>query len=193
MSVKEQTKTNLKEAFWKLYKEKSLNKISIKEITDIAGYNRGTFYNYYKDVHDIFNEIKLSLMPSEEYIASVLKSMENNRWDEIIDTSYSPEEGEDREKILLLFGPNGDPDFMHEYKRDIRLKITNHVDDLSIDKMNKLEYMLEFMLSGMLSVTMLWVENDENMLESDLEQLFSGIMEDGLKQIFTDILSKDNL
>lgn len=155
MSVKEQTKTNLKEAFWKLYKEKSLNKISIKEITDIAGYNRGTFYNYYKDVHDIFNEIKLSLMPSEEYIESVLKSMENNRWDEIIDTSYSPEEGEDREKILLLFGPNGDPDFMHEYKRDIRLKITNHVDDLSIDKMNKLEYMLEFMLSGMLSVTML--------------------------------------
>lgn len=134
----------------------------------------------------------MNLMPTEEYIVSVLKSMENNRWDEIIDTSSSPEEDENREKILLLFGPNGDPDFMHEYKRDIRLKITNYVEDLSINKMNKLEYMLEFMLSGMLSVTMLWVENDENMSEHELEKLFSEVMENGLKQVFTDILSKSD-
>lgn len=54
--VTEQTKTNLRTAFWELYKEKPIEKITIKEITDAAGYNRGTFYLYYKDVYDLFTQ-----------------------------------------------------------------------------------------------------------------------------------------
>ena len=37
--VTEQTKANLRTAFWSLYKEKAIEKITIKEITDAAGYN----------------------------------------------------------------------------------------------------------------------------------------------------------
>lgn len=60
--ITEQTKANLKDAFWKLYTEKPIEKISIKEITDLAGYNRGTFYLYYKDVYDIFSQIEDELL-----------------------------------------------------------------------------------------------------------------------------------
>jgi AcrR family transcriptional regulator len=193
MNVKERTKLNLKDAFWKHYREKPLNKISIKEITDTAGYNRGTFYNYYKDVYDMFEEIKHSLMPSEQLIASVLIRVKNNEWDKIINMEFSGDIDEDyREKTLLLFGPNGDPDFIHEYKRDIREKIAKQVDELGPKEKIKLEYILEFMLSGLLSVTMLWVENDENLPEKELEQLFSEIVENGLNRVFTDVLSDNN-
>ena len=57
-----QTKRNLQDAFWALYAEKPIAKISIKEITDRAGYNRGTFYLYYKDVYDILGRIEQELL-----------------------------------------------------------------------------------------------------------------------------------
>ncbi len=60
--ITEQTKANLKAAFWKLYTEKPIEKISIKQITDLAGYNRGTFYLYYEDVYDIFHQIEEELL-----------------------------------------------------------------------------------------------------------------------------------
>jgi AcrR family transcriptional regulator len=37
---KAQTKSNLMEAFWTLYKKYAFEKISIKDITELAGYNR---------------------------------------------------------------------------------------------------------------------------------------------------------
>ena len=47
----------LKDAFWKLYAEKDISKIRIAEITDLAGYNRGVFYSYYKNIYEMFDAI----------------------------------------------------------------------------------------------------------------------------------------
>ena len=43
-TVSETTKATLKDAFWELYQKKSIEQISVREITDRAGYTRGTFY-----------------------------------------------------------------------------------------------------------------------------------------------------
>ena len=51
--VTEQTKKNIVQAFWKLFKEKSIEQITVKEISAIAGYNRSTFYVYFTSVRDI--------------------------------------------------------------------------------------------------------------------------------------------
>lgn len=47
------TRENLIEAFWELYKDKPIEKITVKEITNRAGYNRGTFYAYFKDTYEV--------------------------------------------------------------------------------------------------------------------------------------------
>ncbi|QNO15346.1 TetR/AcrR family transcriptional regulator [Alkalicella caledoniensis] len=59
-----QTKQNLMDAFWNLYCEKRIEKITVKEITNKAGYNRGTFYEYFTDVYNVLDEIENSLIPS---------------------------------------------------------------------------------------------------------------------------------
>ena len=56
--VTDQTRTNLREAFWELYAEKSIEKITVREITDRAGYNRATFYLYYRDVYDVLEQVE---------------------------------------------------------------------------------------------------------------------------------------
>ena len=50
--VTEQTRANLTRAFWELFLEKPVEKITVREIAERAGYNRATFYLYYRDVYD---------------------------------------------------------------------------------------------------------------------------------------------
>lgn len=57
------TKEKLKNAFWYLYQTRPIETISIKEITDAAGVNRGTFYLYYKDIYDILHQIEERIFP----------------------------------------------------------------------------------------------------------------------------------
>jgi len=47
-----QTRENLMQAFWSLYRQKKIDTISIKEITATAGYHRSTFYEYFVDIYD---------------------------------------------------------------------------------------------------------------------------------------------
>ncbi len=65
-SVKNQTKHNFMQAFLDLYLSSNSEKISVKSITEKAGYNRGTFYNYFNDVDDLKAAIENELIPGEE-------------------------------------------------------------------------------------------------------------------------------
>ena len=79
------TRENLIEAFWELYKDKPIEKITVKEITNRAGYNRGTFYAYFKDTYEVLKEIKESIMPSKDMIIYPIQRLERKE-DLIFDT-----------------------------------------------------------------------------------------------------------
>ena len=66
-----QTRENLIEAFWSLYCENRIETITVKEISNRAGYNRGTFYEYFSDVYDVLGEIEKSLIPSLDELPPV--------------------------------------------------------------------------------------------------------------------------
>lgn len=57
------TKQDLIDAFWYFYCNKRIEKITIKEITLKAGYNRSTFYEYFIDIYDVLEQIESSLIP----------------------------------------------------------------------------------------------------------------------------------
>lgn len=56
------TKQGIQEALTELLEKKSIDKISVKEITDIAGINRGTFYLHYVDKYDLMEKSINQLM-----------------------------------------------------------------------------------------------------------------------------------
>ena len=41
------TRQNIADAFWELYKTKPMEQITVKDVIAKAGYNRGTFYEYF--------------------------------------------------------------------------------------------------------------------------------------------------
>ena len=50
------TKENIIIAFWEIYRGKSINKITIKELMDKAGYHRSVFYTYFKNIYDLLEQ-----------------------------------------------------------------------------------------------------------------------------------------
>ena len=52
------TQRLIREAFTGLLKEKPIQSISIKELCEVAGINRGTFYAHYRDIYDLREKIE---------------------------------------------------------------------------------------------------------------------------------------
>ena len=67
------SQTVIQEAFLNILDEKSLDSITVTEICQTADVNRGTFYKYYKDVPDLFSQIKSS------FFAEIKKTLEENQ------------------------------------------------------------------------------------------------------------------
>ena len=51
---KRNTEQDFISAFWQLYEKKPIEKISINQLCQIAGYNRATFYNHFENIYALF-------------------------------------------------------------------------------------------------------------------------------------------
>jgi len=52
------TKRVLRECLFSLLEEKSIDEITVKELTEAADVNRSTFYFYYNDINDMMMQIQ---------------------------------------------------------------------------------------------------------------------------------------
>mgnify|MGYP002917598254 FL=1 len=60
----------IRKAFMDLLKQKPIQSISIRELCETAGINRGTFYTHYADIYDLMQRIE------EEMLADFEKALE---------------------------------------------------------------------------------------------------------------------
>ncbi|WP_271398583.1 TetR/AcrR family transcriptional regulator [Salinicoccus roseus] len=190
ISRKEETRKNILDAFWSLYVEKPLEKIIVKEITDLAGYNRGTFYTYFSDVYEVLEIQKAAVMPTEDMILDPLKEIRENggKVEESLNgvSDYINEHGD---RIAILLGPEGDPRFPHEMKARVRQIIMNFVHELGIREEIEYEYIIEYHISGMINMYQLWVENGQNLTEHELSALYERVAHIGTLNITNRMLN----
>ena len=72
------TQKVIKEAFWKLLSEKSFSKITVKDIVEICGINRNSFYYHFQDIYDL-----LGYIFREEADATLEKYSVKGDWKEV--------------------------------------------------------------------------------------------------------------
>ncbi len=58
----ERTKRNIVNAFVELRAKKPIEKITVKELTNLACINKATFYRHYKDIYDLSEDIENELI-----------------------------------------------------------------------------------------------------------------------------------
>lgn len=114
---------NLIEAFWRLLAKKDLNRITIKEITDLAGYNRGTFYQYFTDIYALIDGEEERVINAIRELNAPKIAMESP---EQLPTVVMPFIQQNKQQIALLLAKRGNifldklksemyPFFLHSY------------------------------------------------------------------------------
>lgn len=172
-----QTKQNIIDAFWDLYCEKRIEKITVKEISHKAGYNRGTFYEYFTDVYDVLELIENSLIPSLHELPPVTTPSGTigmpldvflNFWN--LNAKY----------YSVLLGDKGDPAFVSKLKNSIKPTIMNVFENHPNIIKVELDYILEYTLSAMIGIMSYWFRKEDKISRDDLFNLIHTLMEEGL-------------
>lgn len=111
------TKKLLREGLTKLMKEKSIKKISVRELSDLVEINRGTFYLHYKDIFDLVEQIENELFEEFESIINQYSSSprSSSPYPVFVDCCRFLENNKDICSALL--GNNGDIDFTLKLKK----------------------------------------------------------------------------
>ena len=175
-----QTRQNLIDAFWLLYCEKKIEKISVKDITSKAGYNRGTFYEYFTDVYDVLEQIENALIPTLEKLPPVTTptsslGMPLDAFFELYKTN--------NKYYSVLLGENGDPAFASKLKNSIKPIIMQIFDDKPNVDSRELDYILEYTLSAMIGIMSYWFKQSDSLTNEDLYSLIKRLMEQGVMSL----------
>lgn len=176
-----QTKQNLIEAFWTLYCEQRIEKITVKDITTKAGYNRGTFYEYFPDVYAVLEEIENSLIPNLEELPPV--SLPTGSLGMPID-SFLVLYKQNEKYYSVLLGDKGDPAFASKLKNAIKPSLMSVFEGKSGVNLKELDYIIEYTLSSMIGIMSYWFKQSEPITGEELFELIHRLMEQGvMKQL----------
>ena len=174
--ITDATRKAFVDAFCALYKVKPMETITIQELTLRAGYNRCTFYQYFKDVYDLLAYLE------DTIIAHIKKNIVANiqRGDLIDNFIFSFTkllEGKQAYIEVLLDNPNSSR-FAHRLKSEM-IPIFMEQFHLSA-KDARTRYILEFYLPAIISIIGYWIHSRRNIPTEELGALIRGLLEEGI-------------
>ena len=60
--ARRRTRERIVNEFWKLYKEKPIEKITVRDVSEASGIHRSTFYQHFQDVYQVLEVIEGELL-----------------------------------------------------------------------------------------------------------------------------------
>ena len=173
--VTAQTRENLLQAFWSLYRQKKIEHITIKDITTKAGYNRSTFYEYFVDIYDVLNQLEDSLLGDLK--EKVLDSLEDGLNQDVIQKLADMYESKG-EYLGILLGESGDPNFAKKIKTVLRSALMN-VFGLPENDM-RASYIFEFGMSGIIGTITHWYHSNKSLPSPEIVRLIRSMLATGI-------------
>lgn len=165
------TKRLLRQALAEIMNEKDFKDITVKEITDRADLNRGTFYFHYTDTYDLRNQIEDELVEElKEAIAEFqpeqaefsLRPMLKKVFDYVLSQKF----------LFRTF-------FRSSSNSGLQNKVMAVVEE-NIDNARSRKYHSRFMSSGVMGCVNLWLENSSEMavdiIVDELDEMFQRIL-----------------
>lgn len=111
---------NINDAFFELRKKKSLNKISVKELSEAAMINKATFYLHYRDIYELSDSLESDLIDriiSEVGSIKNLNTTENFR---LFAQTLSNAVIKNEEEIQVLFSGYENNNFINHFETSLK-------------------------------------------------------------------------
>ncbi len=172
------TRQKLTDAFWQLYREKDVPEIRITDITDLAGYHRGTFYEYFTDIYDLLDQEELALTAQLKSSRDAMHADSSLLFSQII--QFYQASGE---RVSLLFR-HGNMSFVRRMKETLypMFLSANNLEDSG-----KSAVIYEFGINGLLMSFDYWYSHQDRMSLQEFISVLQGIIENGIMQSLAEV------
>lgn len=181
------TKMMIRQSFLSLISERPISKISVTDICNQADLNRGTFYAYYKDPNDLYQQIKESLLEEiETPIESIIDT--SSLYDLLLKVFTSIEQNKDLCTIVL--SNNSDQEFISQILNLVRNKFIGLWHErVPMIPLKTLNYLFTFTANGSMGVLKEWLTND---VKDDTPEMMAALVEQMSSNAFLSYLTGDH-
>ena len=175
------TRRQLRECLITLLKEKKVQDITVRELTDMADLNRGTFYLHYKDVFDLLEKTEAELQEDFNQLvckhdAVDLKQRPSVIFNEIYSLVY-----DNADLIEILLGENGDLNFVNRLKQLIREKcLKDWMEVFRSGNAAAFDAFFSFIVSGCIGLVQYWVQTGLKETPEQMAKLTEHIITKGI-------------
>lgn len=177
------TKMIIRQSFIALISEKPLAKISVTDICSRADINRGTFYAYYTDPSDLFDQIKQELLNElKAPLSSVIESVDS--FDFLVKVFEALKDKKDVSTLILCNA--ADNEFLGFILEFVRGKfVKSWHERLPEISMPSIENVFAFTANGAIGVLRKWlkdnaVETPESMAYQ-IEKMTNSVLQSNLQ------------
>jgi AcrR family transcriptional regulator len=180
---KNRTRQDLVDAFWALYRTKGLERVSVREIVEKAGYNRSTFYEYFPDVPAVLESIESSIVPGPDELPPSVRLPETGGFS--ID-AFLMRYRDHRDYYQVLLGTRGDPAFQGRLKASLKPVLLQAASAGKASDV-ELDFAIELVLSALIGVLAYWIQQEDPVPPDRLVGWIHDALEHGLMKKLRDL------
>ncbi|MGM0215247.1 TetR/AcrR family transcriptional regulator [Enterococcus sp. AZ109] len=164
------TKKMIRQAFLALLSQKELEKITVKEITEAADINRGTFYKYYKDTFDLLQKIEEEVM--NDLLADIqLNSQPMDTW-----LTTLLEKIKNRPEIRILVLGNTKSNFLSPLLEQIKPEAFQQFSQyFPTATQTEMELYLSYFVEGSVGLIIRWLKDFEELNAHEVSKLLLNV------------------
>ena len=162
------TKSLLKSKLYEMLKSESLHNISVKELCELSGINRSTFYKHYKDQYDLFDDFQNDFIERMGACTHSERVKKGNRFP-TTELLYLINEHIELAKLFFLKDPNGNFFTKLMANTDMRESIMVHLDH--VPEKHR-EYYHLYISAGTQDLVCRWLIKDKRESPEFLGEIF---------------------
>lgn len=178
------TQNLLKNGLTDLMKQKPLQKITVKELTDYVNLNRGTFYLHYKDIFDLMDQIENAMLEDFVTINQTHKVLDMNGhpYPLLRDLFTFFKENAEFTRILII--DNRDQNFVDKIKNILKQRCMTDWHYLFSDYSEpKSELYSSYVIYGCIGMIENWLKNGLRETPEELAAYADDVILQGLQSL----------
>lgn len=175
------TKKAIKDAFSSLISEKSLDNITVKELSEKADINRKTFYNYYDSVYSLVDEIENNIILSFKktlYKIDFKKGLEDTN---IIFSNLNDFISQDIDFYGKLLGSQRNSSLVNKIVLVLKEECKSSILQQIYIEPYQLDLLVTFCVSGMIETYRSWFNSDKEVPLEKVGNTLSVLLSKGIQ------------